>query len=633
METMKRVLFLFLLLGSVDVFGQRIPRLNFVLTNFLCEEDETDRYNRVGITVLSSRTKELDADPNEALTADMIKHLPKKFDLNMVGYGDVSIGRHRSWQVSKNAARFAAELRTKGVYQNVLDRIMIPWDKIEGSPDVYPRELKKRIYNSVTNLDVDNTQFSALKLDKFVFDSQQGMRVLDNNYVVIFDYKKYTPLTQVYDRRRKVVNRIIQFLTLNLVKYDRDREPDRIDHLYGMKVKGRAYLFKINVLNEFDEVRNFYYKKNFPATAEGMVTEEPNLNMSLVKTRKFSTKVLTYARGREKQAIREAFSRMENNVMHESFGRLENAVPELNIRRTFLNGRELKIELGTKEGIFTNQRFLVYQQVQKSDGHVVSKPVAAVRVRKIADNERRVSDESRVELSKCYQYQGRKIEDGMFMRQFNEIGLEVGYEGLYNKGLAQYYHALKFSYDVSRYLGGAQIRVFAKTVSGIKEGNLKNLVYSGLVDVSEGSNNGLFFITDSLQYQRETQTLSNTPVTYALSTRIPFIGEVGFSYEYNYLKNFFLRGELGAMGYYIGLPNGSNLVVGNSSSYSTLSELKLNGLLGRLNVGYFLSPSISVYGGVGLSILRVKATGNFETAVKGNNLINQNISFGLKFNL
>jgi opacity protein-like surface antigen len=293
----------------------------------------------------------------------------------------------------------------------------------------------------------------------------------------------------------------------------------------------------------------------------------------------------------------------------------------------------LKIELGTKEGIFTNQRFLVYQQVQKSDGRVVSKPVAAVRVRKIADNERRVSDESRVELSKCYQYQGRKIEDGMFMRQFNEIGLEVGYEGLYNKGLAQYYHALKFSYDVSRYLGGAQIRVFAKTVSGINEGNLKNLVYSGLVDVSEGSNNGLFFITDSLQYQRETQTLSNTPVTYALSTRIPFIGEVGFSYEYNYLKNFFLRGELGAMGYYIGLPNGSNLVVGNSSSYSTLSELKLNGLLGRLNVGYFLSPSISVYGGVGLSILRVKATGNFETAVKGNNLINQNISFGLKFNL
>ena len=126
---------LFFLFGD-EAKAQRIPSINFILTNALCEQEETDAYNRVGMTMMSSSTRRLLADPNEVLIADMYRHFPKKFDANITGYGEVSIGRHRKGAVNTNSQRIASQLRTLGVYQNVLDRIMIPWEKKIGRAHV-----------------------------------------------------------------------------------------------------------------------------------------------------------------------------------------------------------------------------------------------------------------------------------------------------------------------------------------------------------------------------------------------------------------------------------------------------------------------------------------------------------------
>lgn len=621
---MKFLLLFVLIAISSKGICQRIPALNFILTNALCEQDETDRYNRVGMSILTTKTRRLDADPNEFLTVALLKYLPKKFDVNRLGYGDLETARHRPGTTKRNSSLIAGELRSRGIYQNVLDRIMIPWEKIGENPDVYPKELKKRIYNSITNLDVDNNQFSAMQLDNFVFDSLQARRVLDNNYIAVFDFSKYSPLNKVQERRARIFSRIGTILTFGIVKYNPNAGQNKQRMFFGMKAKGHVYLYRINLLSEFDAVRNFYYKKNFPATAEGLQVLEPELNVTLIDTKKFRTKVMSFSTGNEAWAKKDVFNRMENNIMHQSFGRLEKSVPEMNVRRTFVNGRTLKIELGSKEGVYRNERLLVYEQLDKGNGKIVSKPVAAVRMRTIADNEEDRSEGALVELSKVYQYQGREITDGMYMRQFREAGLELGYEATYNSGLKSMFHSGKISYDLSHEFGITQLRVFAKSMS-----NATDVTAELLQDVSllsDGTSESTGLITTEIGLDP-----LSISVTARMGTFIPAISEVGFSYEFNFLRGIFIRAEASTGGYKIKLDNALKGTLDDGTVIDT-DKIDISGYTGKVLLGYFLSPSISLYGGLSKSWMDVKVDSN-TSKLASNNPMNQSINIGLKINL
>jgi len=613
--------------GSVGVRAQRIPSINFVLTNVLCEQDETDKYNRVGMSILTTKNRRLDADPNEQLTVAMLKYLPKKFDVNRLGYGELETARHRPGTINRNAGLIAGELRSKGIYQNILDRIMIPWEKkADEIPDIYPKELKKRIYNSITNLDVDNYQFDAMKLDNFVFDSIQARRVIDNNYITVFDFNKYSPLSSVQERRARVFSRIGSILTFGIVKYNPLAGQNKPRMLVGMKAKGRVYLYRVNVLSEFNSLYNFYYKKNFPATAEGYQVTEPEVNVTLIETQKFRTKVMTFAAGNEAWAKKDAFNRMQNNIMHQSFGRLENSVPEMNVRRTFVNGRTLKIELGSKEGVYRNQRLLVYEQLDKGYGKIVSKPVAAVRLRTIADNEEDRAEGDKVELSKVYQYQGKRIYDGAYMRQFNEAGIEFGYEGTYNDGLQALFHSGKISYDLSRELGITQLRIFGKSVSNNQKVDFETLQSAGLVAGGQNLDQGIINPSSEVNLQEESATAR-------MASFIPGVSEFGFSYEFNFLRSVFIRAEASTLGFRVKFEDGGFLArVDNKDSEEKVENLKLDGYTGKLVLGYFLSPSISIYGGASKSWFDMKIESN-SVDLDGNNPLNQSYYIGLKINL
>jgi len=618
-----------LLLVSVNAMqlnAQRIPALNFILTNALCEQDETGKYNRVGMSILTTKNRRLDADPNEFLTVAMLKYLPKKFDVNRLGYGELETARHRSGTIKRNSSLIAGELRSKGIYQNILDRIMIPWEKkANGVPDIYPKELKKRIYNSITNLDVDNYQFDAMELNNFVFDSIQARRVIDNNYITVLDFSKYSPLNMVQERRARVFSRIGSILTFGIVKYNPSAGQNKQRMFVGMKAKGHVYLYRVNVLSEFNSIYNFYYKKNFPATAEAYQVTEPEVNVTLIDTKKFRTKTMTFSAGNETWAKKDAFNRMQNKLMYQSFGRLEKTVPEMNVRRTFVNGRTLKIELGSKEGIYRNERMLVYEQLDKGNGKIVSKPIAAVRVRKIADNEEDRSEGARVELSKVYQYQGRKITDGAYMRQFRETGIEFGYEGTYNSALKTFLHSGKVSYDLSRELGITQLRIFAKSMSNSASVGMAELESAGILANEGDPNTGIIKPSAGIDLP--------SSASASMASFIPGISEVGFSYEFNFLHSVFLRAEASTMGYKIKLDDAGLLAtLGDKEELEKVENIKLDGYTGKILLGYFLSPSISVYGGASKSWFDMKVNST-TLKLEGNNPLNQSFYIGLKINL
>lgn len=84
----------------------------------------------------------------------------------------------------------------------------------------------------------------------------------------------------------------------------------------------------------------------------------------------------------------------------------------------------VKAKIGTKEGLYIDQRFFVLENVENSKGEILSQRKAVVRVNKIANNSH-ISTTNDTDMSKFYQTAGRKIEPGMTMQQRNDLGVGV----------------------------------------------------------------------------------------------------------------------------------------------------------------------------------------------------------------
>jgi hypothetical protein len=118
-----------------------------------------------------------------------------------------------------------------------------------------------------------------------------------------------------------------------------------------------------------------------------------------------------------------------------------------------------------------------------------------------------------------------------------------------------------------------------------------------------------------------------------MASFIPGISEVGFSYEFNFLHSVFLRAEASTMGYKIKLDDAGLLAtLGDREELEKVENIKLDGYTGKILLGYFLSPSISVYGGASKSWFDMKVNST-TLKLEGNNPLNQSFYIGLKINL
>jgi hypothetical protein len=124
-----------------------------------------------------------------------------------------------------------------------------------------------------------------------------------------------------------------------------------------------------------------------------------------------------------------------------------------------------------------------------------------------------------------------------------------------------------------------------------------------------------------------------TSATVRMASFIPGVSEFGFSYEFNFLHSVFLRAEASTMGYKIKLDNAGLLATaGDKEELEKVENIKLDGYTGKILLGYFLSPSISVYGGASKSWFDMKVN-TTTIELEGNNPLNQSFYIGLKINL
>ncbi|HBB92573.1 MAG TPA: hypothetical protein DC042_12870 [Bacteroidales bacterium] len=114
------------------------------------------------------------------------------------------------------------------------------------------------------------------------------------------------------------------------------------------------------------------------------------------------------------------YNSLYENLMIE----LDNRVPEFQVRQTLISSKPIGATIGTKEGLYVDQRFFVFENVQKKNNELAKKRRAVIRAKRVIDNEK--VTEGNTPPSTFYQVAGGKVDHfGMFMEQKNDKGIAV----------------------------------------------------------------------------------------------------------------------------------------------------------------------------------------------------------------
>lgn len=119
----------------------------------------------------------------------------------------------------------------------------------------------------------------------------------------------------------------------------------------------------------------------------------------------------------------------------ETLTRLEKQIPAWNVTTSIVSRRPLTAKVGKKEGLKNTMRFQAYKFKEDADGNLKSVPKGYLRATEIADNRGMASGNTKV--SEFYQISGGRIEEGMLIKQKNDLGMGVSLGYKYN-GLAPY---------------------------------------------------------------------------------------------------------------------------------------------------------------------------------------------------
>lgn len=123
------------------------------------------------------------------------------------------------------------------------------------------------------------------------------------------------------------------------------------------------------------------------------------------------------------------------NGYGETLTRLEKQIPAWNVTTSIVSRRPLTAKVGKKEGVKNTMRFQAYKFKEDADGNLKSIPKGYLRATKIADNRGMATGNTKV--SEFYQISGGKVDEGMLIKQKNDLGMGVSLGYKYN-GIAPY---------------------------------------------------------------------------------------------------------------------------------------------------------------------------------------------------
>jgi hypothetical protein len=332
----------------------------------------------------------------------------------------------------------------------------------------------------------------------------QGDKLIKNSYIVIYEFNTIETMTEYYNRMDQVIderNREVSEYNRRADNYNSTRKPNQQPMTYRqhekyLERKLRGYVANVKIklyqVNWNEEIANYFYNNLWinekDPSWELKKNQFDSYNFTLIDSKQAifktvnSNQAIQLGQHEERVSDEKLFDNLIAITIREGNDYIK-TLEKFSVKSSVFSTKPITSKIGLKEGVSVDQKYFVFENVQKENGEIKQKRRGVIRATsKIVDN--RQSADGKGGSTKFYQVSGKKLDIGMLLKQKNEAGLGItlGYGSHGFHGLMEF--------NVGRYIGIPGFKVFAdlnidmitynnysydlSKKTGIKEVNLLN---------------------------------------------------------------------------------------------------------------------------------------------------------------
>ena len=318
-------------------------------------------------------------------------NLGDKFDLNLIPTNRITISGNRANTVGGIEVGKAVNASDLG------KEILSYWFDRQADGTMNAKRLEQRGNYNADDQDVLNARAAKVGPESL---GDVGYALINGSYVMILDY---SGITSSKNDKQEVSWSVTTNAYVYQIDYSQDIEAQVIE----------AWVYE-------DDTPEAIARKN-EAYDKILVGMSPKATVSYTTSAK-------EADGGVRAAIVEGYG--------ETLLRLENQIPAWNVTTAIAKRNPLRAKIGTKEGVKNRMRFRAYLVKGDKNGNPYTVPKGYIRATTVADNRGMATGQS-TKFTEFYQISGGKIDEGMTIKQKNDLGMGVSL-GYKVGGLAPY---------------------------------------------------------------------------------------------------------------------------------------------------------------------------------------------------
>ncbi len=340
----------------------------------------SDRYDRNSLSViLVEHNDSYDTEIRKAFTAI---DPGEKFDINAIDHRFMTASWQRKVEDNGIAER-RNSLSTALIRSNYGKLIVGYWFNRQPDGTMDAERVMYRGHYNATDMDRIKAEASKIGLASL---ADKGFGLVSNSYVLVVDY-------------------------VNVEKELKDKK-------VTWTATAEAHLFKIH----YDEETEYHLNESwiYDTDSEEVRREKIEKYNALQVPMVPVTSVSFTASGTDPDGL----AKTVRSAYDGAVVKMENRVDQWNVASAIYGSKPIRAKIGTKEGVKNGKRFFVYEHRADRTGNVYSKKKGVVRATRVADNRGIATGDTKP--SEFYQIAGGRLQEGMTLKQSNDLGLGLG---------------------------------------------------------------------------------------------------------------------------------------------------------------------------------------------------------------
>ncbi len=198
---------------------------------------------------------------------------------------------------------------------------------------------------------------------------------------------------------------------------------------------------------------------------------------------------------KKKKTSNELIEDMPFEIQSNAIFELSKKIEDFRLKVTVYKTYPVKAKLGTKEGLYMDQRFYVYEIELEKNGNQKANRMGVVRAKLISDNKKIATGESKP--SEFQQVNGKTLYEGMFMESKEDYGLiaGIGVNSASNKAFGGFYIGADFRISKYTNISGLHlgIDISLNSMKNVSAGKIEtgNYILTSDNDDISGSTNAI----------------------------------------------------------------------------------------------------------------------------------------------